>query len=77
MGILIDSPQFTKGTSEALARVLQNETFSVRLESDDRISWSKTDEDGTRTIYYFEPTGSAWDHFVAGFYALLPIGSQL
>ena len=77
MGILIDSPAFTRTTSEALGEVLRRETYAVRLGEDDRISWTETEEDGTQRIYYYEPTGSSWDKFMAGFYALLPIGSQL
>ncbi|ABV94943.1 putative phospholipase D protein [Dinoroseobacter shibae DFL 12 = DSM 16493] len=77
MGILIDSPTFTANASEALSEALEAEAFAVRLEEDNRISWTETDPDGTQRIYYHEPTGSPWDHFVAGLYALLPIGSQL
>ena len=77
MGILIDSAEFTKKTSNALRGVLRKETFAVRLDKDDRISWTETEPDGTQRIYYYEPTGSPWDQFVAGFYANLPIGSQL
>ena len=77
MGILIDSAEFTAKTSEALKKVLERETFSVRLEDDHRISWTETEQNGTRRIYYSEPTGSFWDHFIAGIYAILPIGSQL
>ena len=77
MGILIDSAEFTKKTSNALRGVLREETFAVRLDKDERISWTETEPDGTQRIYYHEPTGSPWDQFVAGFYAILPIGSQL
>jgi cardiolipin synthase C len=77
MGILIDSAEFTKKTSNALRGVLREETFAVRLDNDQRISWTETKPDGTQRIYYHEPTGSPWDQFVAGFYAILPIGSQL
>jgi putative cardiolipin synthase len=77
MGILIDSPSFTQRASEALSEVQLRETYAVRLEDDDRISWTEADPDGTRRIYYYEPTGSAWDHFMARFYGILPIGSQL
>ncbi len=77
MGILIDSTAFTSATSKALREVLTEETYAVRLEEDDRISWTETDADGTKRIHYSEPTGSGWDHFVAGFYAILPIGAQL
>jgi putative cardiolipin synthase len=77
MGILIDSAEFTKKTSQALRGVLREETFAVRLDKDGRISWTETEPDGTQWIYYYEPTGSPWDQFMAGFYAILPIGSQL
>lgn len=77
MGILIDSAEFTENTSKALKEVLKAETYAVRLEEDDRISWTETFPDRTRRIYYYEPTGSSWDHFKARFYGILPIGSQL
>ena len=77
MGILINSSEFTEKTSNALRGVLREETFAVRLDKDKRISWTETEPDGTQRIYYHEPTGSPWDQFVAGFYAILPIGSQL
>lgn len=77
MGILIDSPAFTKSMSATLSEVLLAETFAVRLEEDNRISWTETDENKSQTVYHYEPTGSSWDHFMAGIYALLPIGSQL
>ena len=77
MGILIDSPEVTTRASKALKQAVKAETFAVRLEEDDRLTWTENDPDGTRRIYYYEPTGSFWDHFMAGFYGILPIGSQL
>ena len=77
MGILIDSAAVTKRTSDALREVLWRATFAVRFEDGDRISWTETEEDGTKRIYFYEPTGSFWDHIVSGFYGILPIGSQL
>ena len=77
MGILIDSAAFTKRTSDAFGEVTARETYAVRLEDNNRISWTETEPDGTRRIHYYEPTGSSWEHFVAGFYGILPIGSQL
>lgn len=77
MGILIDSREFTERAVAQMQDVLEEETYAVKLEEDDRISWTETDADGTRRIYYSEPTGSGWDHFMAGVYAILPIGSQL
>ncbi len=77
MGILIDSEAFTTRAVKTLRDALGAETYAVRLEEDERISWTETDPDGTKRIHYSEPTGSGWDHFVAGFYSILPIGSQL
>ncbi len=77
MGILIESPEVTTRASKALKQAVKAETFAVRLEEDDRLTWTENDPDGTRRIYYYEPTGSFWDHFMAGFYGILPIGSQL
>ncbi len=77
MGILIDSADLTERTSKALKEVLKTETFSVRLDGDKRISWTEISPGGTQRIYYYQPTGSSWDRFMAGFYGILPIGSQL
>ncbi|WP_433989667.1 Cardiolipin synthase C (plasmid) [Pseudoseohaeicola sp. NH-UV-7] len=77
MGILIESPSFTKRASNALRDVLKDETYAVTLDEDDRVSWTETTPDGTQRIYYREPTGSSWDAFMSGVYGLLPIGSQL
>jgi cardiolipin synthase C len=77
MGILIDSPAFTESASTALREVLQDETYAVTLDAEDRVKWTETTPDGTKRIYYREPTGSAWDAFMSGVYSLLPIGSQL
>ena len=77
MGILIDSAAFTTNASKALGEHLAAGMYSVKLEEDNRISWTETASDGIRRIHYFEPTGSFWDHFMAGFYGILPIGSQL
>ena len=77
MGILIDSTEFTASASKALGDVLDAETFSISLDEDDRVSWTEVAPDGTRRVYHREPTGSSWDHFMAGIYGLLPIGSQL
>ena len=77
MGILIESPEVTTRASKALKQAVKAETFAVTLEEDDRLTWTENDPDGTRRIYYYEPTGSFWDHFMAGFYGILPIGSQL
>lgn len=77
MGILIESEYLTRSTSEAIRQAQIEETFAVQLQEDDRITWTQTNPDGTQIVYYNEPTGSIWDKMVAGFYALLPIGSQL
>lgn len=77
MGILIDSTAFTRETSAALRQVLKDETYAVELAGDGRMSWTDTIQGTRQVIYYYEPTGSFWEKFVAGIYALLPIGSQL
>ncbi|MEX0339943.1 MAG: phospholipase D family protein [Arenibacterium sp.] len=77
MGILIDSVSLASRTSRELGSVLEEETFAVKLEENNRISWTATDPDRTQRKYFYEPTGSNWDHFISGFYRILPIGSQL
>ena len=77
MGILIDSPAFTTRAVALMTDVLEEETYAVRLDEEGRVTWTERDADGTKRIYYSEPTGSGWDHFVSGFYGILPIASQL
>ncbi|WP_170603467.1 phospholipase D family protein [Ruegeria arenilitoris] len=77
MGILIDSPSLTAQTMGALNEVLPAYTYRVTLENAGQLKWQTRDEDGTILEYDSEPTGSAWDHIVSGFLAILPIGSQL
>ncbi len=77
MGILIDSPALTVQTMAALDNALPAYTYSVTLERAGQLKWKTRNEDGTVLEYDAEPTGSAWDHILAGFLALLPIGSQL
>ncbi|MFC3615314.1 phospholipase D family protein [Lutimaribacter marinistellae] len=77
MGILIDSTAMAGSTSKALREVLGAATFAVKLDENERISWTETDVEGKRRVYYHEPTGSVWEHLVASLYGILPIGSQL
>ena len=77
MGILIDSPSLTAQTMGTLNEVLPAYTYRVTLENAGQLKWQTRDEDGTILEYDSEPTGSAWDHIVSGFLAILPIGSQL
>ncbi len=77
MGILIDSPTLTIQTMGALDEALPAYTYHVTLERAGQLKWRTRGEDGTILEYDAEPTGSAWDHIVAGFLSILPIGSQL
>ncbi|MGI9364201.1 MAG: phospholipase D-like domain-containing protein [Rhizobiaceae bacterium] len=77
MGILIDSPAVAVRTMGTLDDALPAFTYHVTLENNGQLVWRTTNEDGKVLEYYSEPTGSAWDHIVAGFLSILPIGSQL
>lgn len=77
MGILIDSPTLTVQTLGALDEALPAYTYEVTLENAGQLKWRTQGEDGSILEYDSEPTGSAWDHIVAGFLSILPIGSQL
>ncbi|MGV6804695.1 MAG: phospholipase D family protein [Ruegeria sp.] len=77
MGILIDSPELTTHTLSVLAEALPTYTYSVTLEDAGQLVWRTHNEDGSVLEYDAEPTGSAWEHIVAGFLGILPIGSQL
>ena len=77
MGILIDSPALATQTMGALDDALPAYTYNVTLEKAGQLKWTTRGEDGNVLEYQSEPTGSAWDHIVAGFLSILPIGSQL
>lgn len=77
MGILVDSPELTATAVAVLDEALQDHTYSVQLEEDNRITWRTSRQDGAILLYRGEPTGTFWDHIKAGFLAILPIGSQL
>ncbi|NOD85714.1 phospholipase D family protein [Ruegeria sp. HKCCD6119] len=77
MGILIDSPALTIQTLGALDEALSAYTYRVTLEEAGQLKWSTRNANGKVLEYSSEPTGSAWDHIVAGFLGILPIGSQL
>nr|WP_170569202.1 phospholipase D family protein [Ruegeria atlantica] len=77
MGILIDSPTLTVNTMGALDDALPAYTYHVTLEDAGQLKWTTLSEDGTILEYDAEPTGTTWDHIVAGFLSILPIGSQL
>ncbi|WP_171212939.1 phospholipase D family protein [Ruegeria sp. HKCCA5426] len=77
MGILIDSAALTTQTMTALDDALPAYTYSVTIERAGQLKWTTQNEDGTIAEYDAEPTGSVWDHILAGFFAVLPIGSQL
>lgn len=77
MGILIDSPALTEQAIGALDDALPAYTYRVTLGPVGQLTWRTRAADGTVLEYDAEPTGSAWDHIVAGVLSLLPIGSQL
>nr|WP_321253895.1 phospholipase D family protein [uncultured Ruegeria sp.] len=77
MGILMDSPALASQTMAALDQALPAYTYHVTLERAGQLKWRTRNEDGTILEYDSEPTGTTWDHIVAGFLSILPIGSQL
>ncbi len=77
MGILIDSPELAEQTMGALDEVLPAYTYQITLGPAGQLTWRTRTPDGTVLEYDAEPTGSAWDHIVAGFLSILPIGAQL
>jgi putative cardiolipin synthase len=77
MGIMIDSVALTAAALGQLEDALPKNAYRLRLTDDDRIIWETQGDDGSLVRYRSEPTASTWDQIVAGFLALLPIGSQL
>jgi len=76
MGVLIEDPEmgadFMKGLDEALPRA----TWKVSLTDKNNLQWTGLQGEEIVT-YKKEPKTSWWQRFMAGFYRMLPIRSQL
>jgi putative cardiolipin synthase len=76
MGVLIDEPTMGAEFAQGLKESLLMDSWQVSLDERNNLRWSGVD-DGEPVEYDKEPMTSWWQRFVAGFYRILPIRSQL
>lgn len=76
MGVLIDDPQLGADFMNGLEAALPRAVWKVSLDDKNKLKWTGLNGDETVT-YTKEPMTSWWNRFMAGFYRILPIRSQL
>lgn len=76
LGIIIDSPELAEKFAALVDQALPSKTWEVFLNEDGKLRWRGL-EDGREVILKKEPQTSAWGRFMARFYRMLPIRSQL
>ena len=76
LGVIIRSPEIAGSLATQLDSALREQTYEVFLNDKDQLHW-RGYNDGEEVIFEKEPDTSGWDRFVAGFFRILPIRSQL
>lgn len=76
LGVIVRSPEMAKTIVTRIDAALPGQTFEVVLNEKGQLRWRGL-EDGEMVEYDKEPQTSWWDRFVAGFYRVMPIKSQL
>ena len=76
MGVIIDDPALARFFAERIDEALPTQAWEVYLNEDGKIRWLGH-EGGEIVIHDKEPKTSWGQRFMAGFYRILPIRSQL
>lgn len=76
MGVIIRDPVLGADLVSELEEALPTAAWDVRLDENDRLSWSGLEE-GRVELETQEPMTTWWERFKAGVYRMLPIRSQL
>jgi len=76
LGVIIRSPELAASIAEGVDSALPSRTYEVFLDENNKVRWRGFNGE-TEVIYTKEPDTSGWDRFVAGFFKILPIRSQL
>jgi len=76
MGVLIDEPILGAEMAQKLSESLLADTWQLSLDERNNLRWTGL-RDGESVEYDKEPMTNWWQRFMAGFYRILPIRSQL
>jgi len=76
MGVLIDEPILGAEMAQKLSESLLADTWQLSLDERNNLRWTGL-RDGESVEYDKEPMTNWWQRFMAGFYRMLPIRSQL
>jgi len=76
LGVIIDSPELGTFVGEQIDAALDEKTYEVVLDDEDRLLW--IDRSGAEEISFdTEPQTTWWDRFSVGLMRMLPIKGQL
>lgn len=76
LGVIIHSTALAEGMLENIDKKIKENTYEVFLNEKGKLRWREVNGDEI-TIHDKEPSTSWWNRFVAGFYRIMPIDSQL
>jgi len=76
LGVIIHSTPLTEKMYSGLDQKIRDNAYEVFLNEKGKLRWREYNGDEV-TIHDKEPSTSWWNRFVAGFYRILPIDSQL
>jgi len=76
LGVIIHSSELSERLMEGIDHKFKPNTYEVFLNDKGQLRWRGYDGD-QEVIFKKEPDTSWWDRFVAGFYRIMPIRSQL
>jgi putative cardiolipin synthase len=76
LGVIIRSPEIAAGIADQIESKVGKESFELFLNEKGKLRWRGID-DGQEIIYKKEPQTTWGQRFMAGFYRILPIRSQL
>ena len=76
LGVIIHSTALAERMLENIDQKIRENTYEVFLNEKDKLRWREVNGDEV-IIHDKEPSTSWWNRFVAGFYRIMPIDSQL
>jgi len=76
LGVIIHSSAFAENMMSGMDQKIKDNAYEVFLNEKGKLRWREYNGDEI-TIHDKEPNTSWWNRFVAGFYRIMPIDSQL
>jgi putative cardiolipin synthase len=76
LGVIIHSDSFAESMLDNIDHKIKYNTYELFLNEKGKLRWREFNGDDV-TIHEKEPSTSWWNRFVAGFYRIMPIDSQL